>query len=66
MGFPDGPVGKESTCNAGDTGDAASILGSGRFPGGRKGNPLQYSCLKSPMDRGPWWAIGHGVAKSRT
>ena len=66
MGFPDGPVGKESTCNAGDTGDAASILGSGRFPGGRKGNPLQYSCLKSPMDRGTWWAIGHGVAKSQT
>ena len=66
MGFPDGSVGKESTCNAGDTGDAGSIPGSGRFPGGRKGNPLQYSCLKSPMDRGAWWAIVHGVAKSRT
>ena len=66
MGFPDGSMGKESTCNAGDTGDAGSIPGSGRFPGGRKGNPLQYSCLKSPMDRGAWWATVHGVAKSRT
>ena len=66
MGFPDGSMGKESTCNAGDTGDAGSIPGSGRFPGGRKGNPLQYSCLKSPMDRGAWWDTVHGVAKSRT
>ena len=39
---------------------------SGRSPGGGHGNPLQYSCLKNPKDRGAWWAILHGVAKSRT
>ena len=61
--FPGGSDGKESACNAGDSG---SIPGSGKFPGEGNGNPLQYSCLKSPMDRGTWWAIGHGVAKSRT
>ena len=43
--------GKESTCNTGDTEDAGSIPGSGRSPGGGNGNPLQYSCLKNPMDR---------------
>ena len=42
------------------------IPGSGRSPGGRRGNPLQYSCLENPMDRGAWWATVHGVAKSRT
>ena len=42
-----------------------SIPGPGRFPGGNC-NPLQYSCLKNPMDRGAWWATLHGVAKSRT
>ena len=51
-GFPDGSVGRESACNAGDTGDVGSIPGSGRFPGGGTGNPLQYSCLKNPTDRG--------------
>ena len=51
-GFPDGSDGKESTCNAGDPG---SIPGSGRSPEEGNGNPLQYSCLKSPMDRGAWW-----------
>ena len=48
----DGSLGKESTCNARDTGDVGSILRSGRFPGGGHGNPLQYSCLENPMDRG--------------
>ena len=43
--------GKESTCNAGAKGDVGSIPGSGRFPGGRHGNPVQYSCLENPMDR---------------
>jgi len=52
--FPDGSVGKESACNAGDTGDLGSIPESGRLPGGGNGNPLQYACLKSPMDRGTW------------
>ena len=51
-GFPDGSVGKESACNAGDTGDASSIPGSGTSPGGGNGNPLQYSYLKNPKDRG--------------
>ena len=49
MGFPGGSVSKESTCNAGDQ---ASIPGSGWSPGGGKGNPLKYSCLETPMDRG--------------
>ena len=43
---------KESAGNAGDTGDSDSILGSGRSPGGGNDNPLQYSCLNNPMDRG--------------
>ena len=52
--------------NAEDVRDAGSILGSGRSPGGGHGNPLQYSCLENPMDRGAWWATVHGVANSRT
>ena len=52
--------GKESICNAGDMG---LIPGSGRSPGERNGNPLQYSCLGNPMDSGTWWATVHGVAK---
>ena len=40
------------------------IPGLGRSPGERNGNPLQYSCLENPMDRGAWWATVHGVAKS--
>ena len=54
--------GKESTCNAGDLG---LIPGSGRTPGEGNGNPLQYSCLENPMDRGAWWATVHWVAKSQ-
>ena len=61
-GFPDGSDGKESACN---TGDPGSIPGSGRSPGGRNGNPLQYSCLENSMDRGAQWATVHGVSKSR-
>ena len=52
--------------NAGDIKDVGSIPGSGRFPGGGHGNPLQYSCLVNPMDRGAWWATVHRVAKSWT
>ena len=52
QGFPNGSMGKESTCNAGDIGDVGSIPGSGRSPGGGHGNPLQYSCPENPMDRG--------------
>ena len=52
MGFPKWLSGKESTCNAGATGDVGSILVLRRFPGGRHGNPLQYSCLGILMNRG--------------
>ena len=57
---------KKSAFNALDTGDACSIPGSGRSPGGGHGNPLQYSCLENPMDRGAWQAIVHGFAESWT
>ena len=53
-------VGKETACNAGDP---VSIPGSGRSPGEGKGNPLQYSCLENPMDRGVWEATVHGVTR---
>ena len=43
-----------------NAGDVGSIPGSGRSLGGRHGNPLQYSCLENPMDRGAWWATVHG------
>ena len=66
MGFPDSSEGKESACNAGDTGDEGSIPGSGRSPGGGNSNPLQYSRLKNPTDRGAQRAIAYGVAKSWT
>ena len=52
--------------SAGDAGDVGSVPGSGRSPGGGHGNPLQYSCLEKPKDRGAWQAIFHGVAKSLT
>ena len=55
-----GSSGKESTCNAGDVG---SIPGLERSPGGGNGNPLQFSGLRIPMDRGAWWATVHGVHK---
>ena len=61
-----GSAGEESTCNAGDTGDAGSIPVSGRSPAGGNGNPLQYSGLKSPKDRGACWATVHGVSKGQT
>ena len=63
MGFPGGSEVKVPVCNAGDLG---LIPGSGRFPGEGNGNPLQYSCLENPMDRGAWWATVHGVTKCRT
>ena len=52
--------------NAGDTRDMDLVPGLGRSPGEENGNPLQYSCLENPMDRGGWWATVHGVAKSWT
>ena len=52
--------------NAGDLTDKGSIPGSGRSPGEGNGNPLQYSCLENPIDRGAWQATAHGVAESDT
>ena len=63
QGFPAGSVGKESACTAGDQG---SIPGWGRSPGEGNGNPLQYSCLGNPMDRGACWDTVHRVTKSWT
>ena len=57
---------KNSPVNAGDLRDEGSSPGSGRVPGERHGNPRQYSCLKSPVDRGAWEAAVTGVAKSWT
>ena len=63
-GLPRWLSGKESSCNAGATGDRSSIPGSERSPGGGHGNPLQYSCLENLMDRGAWQATVQGVAKT--
>ena len=63
MGFPSGSNSEQSAHNAGDMG---STPGSGRFPGEGNGNPLQYSYLGNPMDRGAWQVIVQGVAKSWT
>ena len=62
-GLPRWLSGKESTCQSGDT---SSIPGSRRSPGEENGNPVQYSCLENPMDRGTWRATVRGVAKSQT
>ena len=59
-GLPGSSEGKESACNAGDP---DLIPGLGKAPGKGNGNPLQFSCLENPMDRGAWQATGHGVAK---
>ena len=64
--FPGGVSGKESASNAGNVRDMNSIPGLGRFPGEGHGNPLQYSCLENPLDRGAWWATVHRIAKSWT
>ena len=61
--FPGDPDSKEASCSAGDPG---SIPGPGRSPGERNDNPLQYSCLRNPMDRGAWQTTVHGVTKSWT
>ena len=62
-GLPWWLSGKESACNAGDV---SLIPGSGRSPGEGNGNPLQYSCLGNPVDRGAWQAIVHGVTELET
>ena len=62
-GFPGGSVVKNPSANAVDSG---LIPQSGRSPGEGNGNPLQYSCLENPVDRGAWWAAVHSAAQSRT
>ena len=57
---------KNLTANAGDTGHVGFIPGFRRSPEGGHGNPLQYSCLKNPMDKRVWWAMVHRVVKSQT
>ena len=56
---------KSLSASAGDLRNTDLIPGSGRSPGGEHGNPIQYSCLENPMDRGAWWATVHGVAKNQ-
>ena len=65
-GFPGGAVIKNLPANSGDARDTGLMPESGRSPEGGNGNTLQYSYLENYMDRGAWWAIVHGVAKSRT
>ena len=63
VGLPSGPVvEKKSACHVGDRGP---VPGVGRSPGEGNGNPLHYSCLENPMDRGAWQATVHGVTRVR-
>ena len=69
LGFQDGLVVKNPPANSGDEGDKGLIPGSGRSPGGENGNPLQYSCLGNPIDKGAWGlqsmgsqGVGHNLA----
>ena len=66
MGLPEGTSGKESACQSGDAKDLGLIPGLGRSPGEGDGNPLQYSCLGNPVDRGAWWATVDGITESDT
>ena len=66
MGLPWWLSSKEPACNAGATGDASPIPGSGIYPAGRHGNPLQDSCLENLMDKGAWCSTVQGVTKSWT
>ena len=65
LGLPVGTVVKNLPASAGETIDSGSIPESGRSPEEGTSNPLQYSCMGNPMDRGAWWATVHGVAKSQ-
>ena len=62
-GFPGGVVIKNPPENAGDARDMSSVPGSRQSPGGGNGNPLQYSCLNNPMNRGTWQATVHGLQR---
>ena len=66
LDFPDGSAGKESTCNAGSTGDAGLTPGLGRSSGGGHGNPLRYSCLENPMEKEAWGTTVQRVTKDQT
>ena len=66
QGFSGGSVVKNPPANTGDTGDVGLMPGLGRWARGGNGNPLQYSCLESPMDREAWQATLHGITKSQT
>ena len=63
LGFPSGSVIKNLPANVGDVGSSPGLR---RSLGEGNGNPLQYSCLENPMDRGAWWAIVHGITESQT
>ena len=63
QGVPGGQAVKNLPASAGDAGDKSSVPGSGRSPGEGNGNPLQYSCLGNPTDRGAWQATVHGGHK---
>ena len=65
-GFPGGTAVRNPRASAGDTGYAGPIPELRRSPGGGNHNPLQYSCLENPTDRGAWWTKGHAVAKIQT
>ena len=65
QGFPGGSVVKNPPADAEEAGDADSIPGLGRSPGGGHSNPLGCSCLENPVDRGAWWATVHRVAKNQ-
>ena len=60
------PVVKNLPANPGDIRDSGLAPRSGRSPGGGHGNPLQYSCMENPMDRGVWWATAHRILQSGT
>ena len=66
LGFPGGSVVKNPPAIAEDARDMGLIHGLGRSPGEGNGNPLQYSCLENPKDRGIWWATVHTVTESQT
>ena len=66
LDFPGAASGKELACQCRRCKGCDWIPGPGRSPGGAQGNPLQYSCLENPMDRGAWWATVHGVTKNQT
>jgi len=66
LGFPAGAVVKNLLVSAGDSRNAGLIPALGKYPGGRNGSPLPYSCMENPRDRGAWWAAIYGVTQSWT